>query len=101
MRYSSQEFCGQGEDSLDGTEYTSDGKSPHCPLFQVNEGIWGIWKYDCTGLQRNQIVKGVLQALNEKHKRDCDDEHVVIWFCTYALWTYEEYTCTSITARAL
>lgn len=55
---------------MNGTECTSDGKSPRCTLFQVNEGIRGIWKHDCTRLQKNQTVKGVLQAWKEKHKRD-------------------------------
>lgn len=62
-------MCGKSYE-LNGTEYTSDRKLPRCPLFQVNRGIWGIWKYDRTGLQKNQIVKGVLQAWREKHKRD-------------------------------
>lgn len=53
---------------LNGSEYVSDSMSACCPLYQINEKGWGMWRYDLIGLQENQTVK-VRQALKE-HKSD-------------------------------
>lgn len=48
--------------SLDGRDYTSDGKSPRCTLKQIQVFGWGIWKYNCSRLMRQGTTKSVLQS---------------------------------------
>ncbi|KAM3582755.1 uncharacterized protein V6R79_010986 [Siganus canaliculatus] len=57
---------------LNGTTYVSDGKSPRCPITQVETKGWGTWTYDCAAVRKNQTIKGVLQAWKEGYERDND-----------------------------
>ncbi|KAM3583194.1 uncharacterized protein V6R79_001050 [Siganus canaliculatus] len=55
---------------LNGTTYVSDGKSPRCPITQVETKGWGTWTYDCTAVRKNQTIKGALQAWKEGYERN-------------------------------
>lgn len=59
-------------EGLNGTAYVITGKSPRCPINQVQNRGWGEWIHDCSGIKSNKTVKGVLQAWTEGHTRSTD-----------------------------
>jgi len=48
--------------ALHGTRYENKGYAPRCPVRQLSLLRISIWHHNCSGLDTNETMKGVLQG---------------------------------------